>query len=161
MTKLFIYTDGSCLGNPGKGGWGVIILKDNDIKLQEFGNYNSDTTNNQMELTAVIEGLKKIHQDISNDIEYVKNLEKIVIYTDSTYVSKGITEWIPNWQKRNWKTANNKPVKNVILWKELLLYTHELQNKNIKLTWQWVKAHNGNKYNEEVDQLARSFAENH
>ncbi len=133
---IHIYTDGACSGNPGKGGWGAVLLYREHKK--EISGFNAQTTNNQMELVAVIEALKIVK----------KNLE-IVIYTDSVYVKDGITKWIFNWKNNGWKTANKKPVKNLELWQEL-----DLLVVNHQITWKWVKGHSGNKYNEIADQLA-------
>ena len=135
-----IYTDGSCLGNPGKGGWAAIIFIDGK-KIKIKGSKN-DTTNNQMELLAPIKALKKI--PIGNKIE---------VYTDSKYLKMGITEWINLWKKNGWKTASKKKVKNIELWKEL-----DNLVKNHKIKWFWIKAHAGNSTNEEVDLLAREAA---
>ena len=135
-----IYTDGSCLGNPGNGGWAAIIfIGKNKISLKGS---KKNTTNNQMELLAPIKALKKIPID-----------EKIEIFTDSKYLKLGITEWIFKWKKNGWKTSNKKKVKNLELWKELDSLVDKRQIK-----WSWVKAHSGNKNNEEVDLLARSAA---
>ncbi len=131
-----IYTDGACSGNPGKGGWGAILLYKEHQK--EISGCLAQTTNNQMELMAVIEALK-----------IVKKTIEIIIYTDSVYVKDGITKWIFNWKKNGWKTANKKPVKNLELWQEL-----DLLAANHQITWKWVKGHSGNKYNEIADQLA-------
>jgi ribonuclease HI len=135
-----IYTDGSCLGNPGFGGWAAIIFL-NDKKIKIKGK-KRNTTNNQMELMAPIKALKKIPVG-----------EKVQIYTDSKYVKMGITEWIESWKKNNWKTSSKKKVKNKDLWKEL---DHLSEKYQIK--WLWVKSHSGNITNEEVDQLARGAA---
>jgi len=135
-----IYTDGSCLGNPGKGGWAAIILMEEE-KIKIKGS-KKNTTNNQMELMASIQALKKIPSG-----------KKIEIYTDSKYVKMGITEWIKNWKKNNWKTSSKKKVKNIELWKEL----DNLSEKH-QIKWSWVKGHSGNVFNEEVDQLAREAA---
>ena len=135
-----IYTDGSCLGNPGNGGWAAIIfIGKNKISLKGS---KKNTTNNQMELLAPIKALKKIPID-----------EKIEIFTDSKYLKLGITEWIFKWKKNGWKTSNKKKVKNLELWKELDNLVDKYQIK-----WSWVKAHSGNKNNEEVDLLARNAA---
>jgi ribonuclease HI len=131
-----IYTDGACSGNPGKGGWGAILLYKEHQK--EISGCLAQTTNNQMELMAVIEALK-----------IVKKTIEIIIYTDSIYVKDGITKWIFNWKKNGWRTANKKPVKNLELWQEL-----DLLAANHQITWKWVKGHSGNKYNEVADQLA-------
>ena len=135
-----IYTDGSCIGNPGNGGWAAILLI-NEKKIKIKG-YKKNTTNNQMELTAPIKALKKI--PIS---------EKIEIYTDSKYVKIGITEWVTKWKKNNWKTSSKKKVKNIDLWKEL-----DNLNKKYHIKWCWIKGHSGNILNDEVDQLAREAA---
>ena len=135
-----IYTDGSCLGNPGNGGWAAIIIDDNK-KIQIKGS-KKDTTNNQMELLAPIKALKKIPKGSS-----------VQIFTDSKYVKSGITEWIHNWKKNGWKTANKQPVKNKDLWTELDLMTSEFEIK-----WSWVKSHSINKLNNEVDLIAREAA---
>ena len=135
-----IYTDGSCIGNPGKGGWAAIIII-NDKKTQMTGS-QKNTTNNQMELLAPIKALNKIPRG-----------SKIQIFTDSKYVKSGITEWIHNWKKNGWKTANKQPVKNKELWIELELMTNDF---NIK--WSWVKGHSTNTFNNEVDLIAREAA---
>jgi len=133
---IYIYTDGACRGNPGPGGWGALLECDNYKK--EIKGSSQLTTNNIMELTAVIEALKLI-----------KNPSKIIITTDSTYVKNGITDWIHNWKLKGWKTANKKPVKNKELWQSLddLSRSHSIQ-------WEWVKGHTGHFGNEKADQLA-------
>jgi len=136
---IYIFTDGACSGNPGPGGWGTVI-KMSDMK-QELSGSEKNSTNNRMELTAVIEGL--------NFINSKKKEDEITIITDSQYVKNGITLWIKNWLKNNWKTAAKKPVKNQDLWKQLYALT---QNKNI--TWEWVKGHSGHPENERCDALA-------
>ncbi len=135
-----IYTDGSCLGNPGNGGWAAIIINDNK-KIQIKGS-KKDTTNNQMELLAPIEALKKIPKGSS-----------VQIFTDSKYVKSGITDWIHNWRKNGWKTANKQPVKNKNLWTEL-----DLMNSKFEIKWSWVKGHSTDKLNNEVDLIAREAA---
>ena len=135
-----IYTDGSCLKNPGNGGWAAIIRTDNEVK--KISGSEKDTTNNRMELMATINALKEVNSE-----------DLIEIYTDSKYVKNGITDWIHNWIKNNWKTSNKEDVKNKDLWVQL----HELSN-NSKIKWNWVKAHAGNPLNEEVDLLAKKAA---
>ncbi len=135
-----IYTDGSCIGNPGKGGWAAIIL--NHGERTEIKGSEKDTTNNQMELLAPIQALKKIPKG-----------SKVEIFTDSKYVKSGITEWIHNWKKNGWKTANKKEVSNKELWTEL-----DLLNNEFEVSWNWVKAHSVDKLNNEVDLLARNAA---
>ena len=135
-----IYTDGSCLGNPGNGGWAAIILDDKK-KIQIKGS-KKDTTNNQMELLAPIKALKKIPKG-----------SNVQIFTDSKYVKSGITEWINNWKKNGWKTASKQPVKNKDLWTELDQMTNEFQIK-----WSWVKGHSTDVLNNEVDLIAREAA---
>tara|TARA_B100001057_G_scaffold104953_1_gene102412 strand:+ start:2425 stop:2850 length:426 start_codon:yes stop_codon:yes gene_type:complete len=138
-----IYTDGSCLGNPGKGGWAAIIF--NEGKKTEIKGSEKDTTNNQMELLAPIKALKKIPKG-----------SKVEIFTDSKYVKSGITEWINNWKKNGWKTANKKDVRNKELWTEL-----DCLNNEFEINWNWIKAHSTDKLNNEVDLLARSAASNY
>ena len=135
-----IYTDGSCIGNPGQGGWAAIIL--NDGKKTEIKGSKKDTTNNQMELLAPIEALKKIPKG-----------SKVQIFTDSKYVKSGITEWIHNWKKNGWKTTNKKQVSNKELWTEL-----DQLNSEFEISWNWVQAHSTDKLNNEVDLLARDAA---
>ena len=138
--KFKIYTDGACSGNPGKGGWAAIILDGKD--QSSISGSENKTTNNRMELMAPIMALKKI-----------KNKSEIVIYTDSRYVKDGITEWIKKWKLNNWKSSNKKPVKNKDLWVKLdnCCQMHDV-------SWKWVKAHAGNKFNNLVDELAVSKA---
>tara|TARA_Y200000002_G_scaffold279440_1_gene233587 strand:+ start:393 stop:815 length:423 start_codon:yes stop_codon:yes gene_type:complete len=135
-----IYTDGSCIGNPGNGGWAAIIMN-GENKIQIKGS-KKNTTNNQMELLAPIQALKKIPKG-----------SKVQIFTDSKYVKSGITEWIYNWKKNGWITANKQKVKNKELWTELDLLTNEFE-----INWNWVKAHSTNKLNNEVDLIAREAA---
>ena len=135
-----IYTDGSCIGNPGQGGWAAIILDEG--KKTEIKGSKKETTNNQMELLAPIEALKKIPKG-----------SKVQIFTDSKYVKSGITEWIHNWKKNGWKTANKKEVSNKELWTEL-----DQLNSEFEINWNWVKAHSTDKLNNEVDLLARDAA---
>ena len=136
--KFKIYTDGACSGNPGKGGWAAIILDGKD--QSSISGSENKTTNNRMELMAPIMALKKI-----------KNKSEIIIYTDSRYVKDGITEWIKKWKLNDWKSSNKKPVKNKDLWLKL---DNSCQRHNI--SWKWVKAHAGNKFNNLVDELAVS-----
>ena len=135
-----IYTDGSCLENPGNGGWAAIIIDEG--KKAEIKGSKKNTTNNQMELLAPIQALKKIPKG-----------SNVQIFTDSKYVKSGITEWIHNWKKNGWKTANREPVKNKELWEELDLLANEFE-----ISWNWVKAHSTDKLNNEVDLLAREAA---
>ena len=136
--KYKIYTDGACSGNPGPGGWAVIILVNNEIKEMFFGN-EKNTTNNQMELLAPIKAIQKF-----------KKKSEISIFTDSTYVKDGITIWINRWEKNGWKTTSKKPVKNKDLWKKL----KSLSSKH-SIKWIWVKGHDQDKYNNLVDELAQ------
>ena len=135
-----IYTDGSCLTNPGDGGWAAIIIIDGETK--EISGSERDTTNNRMELLAPINALKEMKQN-----------EQIEIYTDSQYVKLGITDWINKWVLNNWKTSKKEDVKNKDLWIEL----YNL-NETLDVKWNWVKAHAGNTMNEKVDQLAKKSA---
>ena len=142
MKIIRIYTDGACRGNPGPGGWGALILKGNEeIKLN--GGQN-DTTNNQMELTAVIKAL-----------DFFSESTEIEIFTDSKYVMDGITEYIKKWKVNGWKTASKKPVKNSDLWKQLDdLSTHH------SIKWNWVKGHSGHRENDIADELANLGIDN-
>ena len=140
--EITIYTDGACSGNPGLGGWGVVAIIPDKEPIYLKGGLDN-TTNNQMELTAVIEGLR-----------YFKEYQKILIITDSKYVINGIETWIKNWKKNGWKTASKKPVKNQELWQKL---DKEILKHSIK--WEWVKGHAGNENNEKADYLARQFIE--
>ena len=135
-----IYTDGSCLENPGNGGWAAIIIDDG--KKTQIKGSKKNTTNNQMELLAPIEALKKIPKG-----------SKVQIFTDSKYVKSGITEWIHNWKKNGWKTADKQPVKNKELWEELDFLTNQFE-----ISWNWVKAHSTDQLNNEVDLIAREAA---
>jgi ribonuclease HI len=141
--EYVIYTDGACSGNPGPGGWGAIILSEEKNETSISGKEKS-TTNNRMELLAPIMALKKI-----------RKASKVIIYTDSTYVKNGITIWIKNWEKNGWMSANKKPVKNKDLWIAL----NKLSKKQV-VSWKWVKAHAGNKYNEIADKLATTAIKN-
>ena len=136
MKQVIIYTDGACRGNPGPGGWGALIRLD-AIEKEIFGG-QVDTTNNQMELTAAIEGLAALKERCS-----------VELYTDSKYVMDGITQWIQNWKNNNWRTAAKKDVKNKELWQKLdqLISQHQVQ-------WHWVKGHSGDAGNEAADLLA-------
>ena len=131
-----IYTDGSCLENPGNGGWAAIII--NNGQKTNIKGSKKNTTNNQMELLAPIEALKKIPKG-----------SKVQIFTDSKYVKSGITEWIYNWKKNGWKTASKQDVKNKELWLEL-----DLLNNEFEINWNWVKAHENNTYNNLADEYA-------
>ena len=135
-----IYTDGSCLENPGNGGWAAII-NDNG-KIEKISGSEKNTTNNRMELMAPIEALGKINKK-----------KKVKIFTDSQYVKMGITNWIHNWIKNNWQTSKKEDVKNKDLWLNLYKLTQSLD-----IEWHWVKAHAGNTLNEEVDALAKDAA---
>jgi ribonuclease HI len=136
--KVVIYTDGACRGNPGPGGWGVVLRYQGNLKT--LNGFDPETTNNRMELTAVIEGLRALTR--SCDIE---------LHTDSKYVMQGVNEWLSNWKRNGWKTAAKKPVKNIDLWQQLddEVTRHEID-------WNWVKGHSGIEDNEFADQLANA-----
>ena len=131
-----IYTDGACRGNPGPGGWGVLLKAGKHQRTLHGG--ERETTNNRMELTAAIEGLRAL-----------KRPSDVVLYTDSKYVMDGITSWLPNWKRRGWKTAAKKPVKNQDLWQLL-----DAETERHAIRWVWVKGHSGHDGNEEADRLA-------
>lgn len=134
--RVIIYTDGACKGNPGPGGWGVILNYKGVVK--ELYGSEKDTTNNRMELTAAIQAL-----------EVLKKQCHVELNTDSKYVLQGITEWLPNWKKRGWKTAGNKPVKNEDLWRRL-----DMARSRHDIEWKWIKGHSGHKENDRADELA-------
>ena len=139
-----IYTDGACLGNPGAGGWGLVIYFQ-DGSIWETGNGENHTTNNRMEMQAAIAALQLLAQS--------KQLQPVTLYTDSEYVQKGITRWIKNWRKKGWKTSQGKPVINQDLWEILDRLNSPL------VTWQHVRGHSGNEGNERCDSIARAFAQ--
>jgi len=136
VTDVTIYADGACRGNPGPGGWGALLIAGD--QRRELSGAEALTTNNRMELTAAIEGLKALKRSVS-----------VTLYTDSKYVCTGIVEWLPQWKARGWRTADKKPVKNQDLWEALdaACAGHQVQ-------WRWVKGHSGNAGNEHVDLLA-------
>lgn len=136
MDKVLIYTDGACRGNPGPGGWGAILSK--GVHEKELYGAERDTTNNRMELMAAIRGL-----------EALKRPCEVTLVTDSVYLKKGITEWLPQWHRRGWKTAGRKPVKNIDLWQRL-----EQALDGHRLHWKWIKGHSGHPENERADRLA-------
>jgi len=142
--KIKIYTDGACVGNPGPGGWAAIILIENE-KKELFGGEKL-TTNNRMELTAAIKSLEYYDSQEGKQL----SLKEIKIYTDSIYLKEGITSWVNNWEKNNWKTSDKKNVKNVDLWKKL-------QNlvKSKQIEWCWIKGHSGDPMNDLADKLAK------
>lgn len=136
MDKIEIFTDGACSGNPGPGGWGA-ILRTKGVE-KELSGGEKDTTNNRMEMMAVIAALEALTRPC-----------EVTVTTDSQYVMKGMMEWLPGWKKRNWLTAGKKPVKNVDLWQRM-----EQAAVNHKLDWVWVRGHQGHAENERADQLA-------
>ncbi len=136
-----VYTDGSCLGNPGNGGWAFVVINEKDISYR--AGFERNTTNNQMELMAAIKA-----------IEFLGKYNDINLNTDSNYVRQGITNWILNWKRNNWKTSTKKAVKNRELWERL-----DNLNVSKNIIWSWVKAHNVDEFNNQVDQLARQAAE--
>lgn len=136
MKKIMLYTDGACSGNPGPGGWGAILRYNGHEK--ELSGFDPDTTNNRMELSAVIEGVKSLKEPCA-----------VTIVTDSKYVMQGITEWVETWQRNNWRTSQKKDVKNRDLWEALLEVL-----KPHTITWEWVKGHAGHPENERADTLA-------
>ena len=143
MADLFAYTDGACSGNPGPGGWGVLLQASqagNIVKERELSGGDRATTNNQMELMAAIMAL-----------ETLDRASTLTIVTDSTYVKNGVTQWIHGWKRNSWRTAAKKPVKNVELWQRL-----DLAQSRHQVTWEWVKGHAEHPENERADELARA-----
>lgn len=141
MKKVVIYTDGACSGNPGPGGWGAVLLYGD--KEKEINGFERETTNNRMELMAAIEALKTL-----------KHACEVELYTDSSYVRNGILEWLANWKRNGWKTADKKPVKNADLWQAL-----ELEASRHTMHWHWVKGHSNHPLNDRADALARAAIE--
>jgi ribonuclease HI len=143
MTELYAWTDGACSGNPGPGGWGVLMRAMEGaavLKERELNGGEADTTNNRMELLAAINALEALTRDT-----------EITITTDSAYVKNGVTGWIHGWKRNGWRTADKKPVKNVDLWQRL----DEAQARH-RVTWKWIKGHAGHAENERADELARA-----
>ncbi|AFO89839.1 ribonuclease HI [Phaeobacter inhibens] len=143
MAELFAYTDGACSGNPGPGGWGVLLRAmdgETIVKEKELSGGEAETTNNRMELLAAI-----------NALENLARPSTLTVVTDSAYVKNGVTGWIHGWKRNGWKTASKKPVKNVELWQRL----DEAQRRHT-VTWEWVKGHAGHPENERADELARA-----
>lgn len=145
MTKVEIHCDGACLGNPGPGGWAALLVATRPGKRHEklVSGGEPLSTNNRMELTAAIEGIRAL-----------KRASEVTLYSDSQYVVRGMNEWIKNWMAKDWKTAARKPVENVDLWQVLAAVASEHQ-----ISWNWVKGHSGHPENERVDQMAREQAE--
>lgn len=144
---VIIYTDGAARGNPGPAGWGAVLMQGE--KIYEMGGRSDHATNNQMELTAAIKALKYLKES------KITQGSPVEIFADSKYVILGITEWIFGWQKNNWRNAAKKPVLNQELWEELFTLTQEFKPR-----WQYVAGHSGDKWNDRVDEIATSFADN-
>ena len=142
---VIVYVDGACSGNPGPGGWAAILKNPSTGKAKRISGGEKKTTNNRMELTAVISALAAI-----------KKPSRVKVVTDSQYVSRGMSEWIDNWLAKNWRTAAKKPVKNVQLWQRLL----ELSSEH-EVSWEWIAAHAGHPENEQCDQMAVAAADAH
>lgn len=140
MKKVDVFTDGACKGNPGPGGWGVLLRMGSHEK--ELSGSHPETTNNRMEMTAVIEGLNALIEPC-----------QVTLHSDSRYVIDGMTKWIDGWQRNGWKNASKQPVRNADLWHELIAAA-----KRHRITWRWVKGHDGHAENERVDQLASDAA---
>ena len=143
MPELYAYTDGACSGNPGPGGWGVLLLAregDTVVRERTLNGGEADTTNNRMELLAAISALEALSRP-----------SEIIVVTDSAYVKNGVTSWIFGWKKNGWKTADRKPVKNVDLWQRL-----DTAQARHRVTWRWIKGHAGHAENERADELARA-----
>ena len=143
MAELFAYTDGACSGNPGPGGWGALLIARDGkrvVKTRELKGGEVETTNNRMELLAAI-----------HELEALERPSSLTVVTDSAYVKGGITAWLHNWKRNNWRTATKKPVKNEDLWRRL-----DAANARHQVTWEWVKGHAGHPENERADELARA-----
>lgn len=145
MKKIIIYTDGASRGNPGLGAWGALLIDKESNKYLEIGKSEDNATNNQMELTAAIEALKAIKKPYEAEI-----------YSDSSYVVKGMNEWVHNWVKKNWTKSDKKPVENKKLWEKLLALS-----KKHNVSFHWVRGHSGNRHNERVDKIANILMDEH
>lgn len=155
-SKFIIYTDGACSGNPGPGGWGTVIgcISGSQVKIQELGNAELNTTNNRMELKATLAGLRSVERS-------VQPTDSVQIYTDSVYVIKGITQWVFGWKKKGWKNAAGEDVVNQDIWNELDQVVYHVQKKmNGKIKWDYVRGHQGTPGNERCDQIAVAFSKN-
>jgi ribonuclease HI len=141
-TLVIIHTDGACRGNPGPGGWGAVL--ESNGRERELSGAEADTTNNRMELTAAVQGLRALRRSC-----------QVVLYTDSMYVKQGITQWLDRWKRNGWKTASRKAVRNQDLWSQL-----DEQASRHSIEWRWVKGHAGNPGNERADQLANLAIDN-
>ena len=144
MNKIVIYTDGACKGNPGPGGWGALLRAADGAEKELFGG-ESETTNNRMEMMAVIEALSALKRPCH-----------VILFVDSQYVLKGMTEWLHGWKAKGWRTAAKQPVKNVDLWQRLDALVHQSEHR---IEWQWVKGHAGDPDNERADALANRGVE--
>jgi ribonuclease HI len=152
QNNITIYTDGSSRGNPGPGGFASIVIVDG-LKVIEFGGHDKHTTNNKMELSGVIEGLRISLNNVTQDIKH------ITVYSDSKYVLNGISSWIHNWKKNNWKTSAKKEVLNQDLWQKLDKLVETVSQKNIMIDWNYVKGHADNPYNNRADIIATTCAD--
>ncbi len=141
MKQVTIYADGACSKNPGPGGWGTVLIYEDKVK--KLSGFQEMSTNNIMELTAVIQGLKALKEKC-----------RIEVFTDSKYIVDSVTKWLPGWKRNGWTTSSKKQVKNLVLWKELT-YLSDLH----EIRWNWVKGHSGNLYNEECDKMAKDQIE--
>jgi ribonuclease HI len=150
--QINIYTDGGCSGNPGPGGWAFVMLSGGSVTIEKNGG-DPNTTNNRMELTAVIRALETLPSIVSNN-DRSAPVDGITVFTDSQYVQKGISEWIAGWKRKGWVTSAKQPVKNVDLWKKLDALAATLAAA-YPLTWKWVRGHAGNPLNERCDALVQ------
>jgi len=146
MKQYEIYTDGSCRMNTGKGGWGVVIV-DDDQTIIELSGSETHTTNNRMELLAAIKALTHLISLPTKDTP-------VILYTDSQYLNRGMNEWVKGWKKRGWKMINGQPMKNSDLWQQL-----DILNNSLHIKWKWIRGHDGNKYNEMADSLAQEASQ--
>ncbi|TVR03927.1 MAG: ribonuclease HI [Spirochaetaceae bacterium] len=149
MSEVEIYTDGGCHGNPGPGGW-AFVLRAGDLAIARCG-YEAATTNNRMELRAVIEALRAV-----NEVPARSEATEVRVYTDSQYVKGGITQWMRTWMRNGWRTSKKEPVKNQDLWIEL-----HREAELISPSWHWIKGHAGNKFNEQCDRMVQEVIAGH
>lgn len=156
VRKLTVYTDGSC-NKQKEGGYGFALVAESEV-LETSGGGTSDTTNNRMEMTAVIEPLTALLDEAKREEWGLEHLQEVEIISDSQYVVKGVTEWMPGWKKRGWKNSANKVVENLDLWKELNNLIQAFNEINIRIRWSWVRGHNGDSGNEVVDKIAQYYS---
>lgn len=156
--KFLVYTDGACSGNPGPGGWGVVLVNQTQKHVVEMGGHAAESTNNQMEMTAVGKTLRYLTDILTSDQYPPKANFDVTICTDSKYVIQGIEEWLPNWLRNNFRTSAGKPVKNEVFWKRLHQLMEQLRTHRCKVEFKYVPGHSGVALNERADKIAQAYS---